>query len=184
LLADSAYGSDSNCEAAADMGVMLVSPVGGTDPESDKRLADCDFDEQGIVTACPAGQKPWHVSQKINKDGDDNGNTTVTAHFDKKICDQCLYCGNCPVELSGESAKLKYTPKDLRLSRRRANEHTEGFRKKYSMRSGIEASNSELDRLTGAKHLRYRGIKRVSFAVTLKVLGVNIWRAMSKMRVN
>ena len=36
---------------------------------------------------------------------------------------------------------------------------------------------SELDRRTGAKKLRVRGLRAVRFAVVLKVIGVNIFRA-------
>lgn len=44
------------------------------------------------------------------------------------------------------------------------------------MRSGIEATNSEYDRLTGVKHLRVRGFKAVRFCATIKALGINIFR--------
>ena len=36
---------------------------------------------------------------------------------------------------------------------------------------------SQFDRLTGVKHLRVRGLKAVSFAATLKALGLNILRS-------
>jgi len=36
---------------------------------------------------------------------------------------------------------------------------------------------SAFDRLTGVKHLRVRGMKAVRFAVMLKALGVNLFRA-------
>ncbi|WP_211482848.1 transposase, partial [Desulfatibacillum alkenivorans] len=41
----------------------------------------------------------------------------------------------------------------------------------------VEAMFSELDRKTGAKHLRVRGLEAVRFCVVLKVLGMNIFRA-------
>ncbi len=41
----------------------------------------------------------------------------------------------------------------------------------------MEAAFSELDRRTGAKHLRVRGMTAARFCVVLKVLGMNIFRA-------
>jgi hypothetical protein len=184
ILADTAYGSDENVQKAAELGVEVISPAGGTDPEKDgKRLADFSFDDNGFVKECPEGQKPWHVSQgeKGKKKANVTGN--VTAGFDKNKCAVCPFCGHCPVVLSGDSAKLIYSPKDLRLSMRRAFEQTPKFKKTYAMRSGIEATNSELDRLTHAKHLRYRGRRKALFAITLKALGINIKRAAAKLRL-
>jgi hypothetical protein len=40
----------------------------------------------------------------------------------------------------------------MRLSKRRAFEQTESFKKQYAMRSGTEASNSRLDRRIGFKN--------------------------------
>jgi hypothetical protein len=56
-------------------------------------------------------------------------------------------------------------------------ERTETFRDRYRFRAGIEATISALDRLTGVKHLRVRGMPAVRFAVVLKVLGLNLLRA-------
>jgi hypothetical protein len=179
LLADTAYGSDDNVQQAAALGVELISPAGGTDPEKDgKRLADFTFDENGDVTECPEGQKPWIISRSKKRKGKKAKETgNITAGFDKDKCSVCPFCGKCPVKISGDSAKLNYSSKDLRLSQRRAYEQTRDFKKKYSMRAGIEATNSELDRLTHAKKLRYRGLRKALFAISMKALGINIKRA-------
>ena len=63
------------------------------------------------------------------------------------------------------------------MARRRAREKTEKFRDRYRFRAGIEGTFSALDRLTGVKHLRVRGMPAVRFAVVLKVLGLNLLRA-------
>jgi hypothetical protein len=61
-LADAAYGSDVNLEAAKALGVELISPAGGSDPEAGKvRLADFEFSEDGKITerraAKPVGRR-------------------------------------------------------------------------------------------------------------------------------
>ena len=57
---------------------------------------------------------------------------------------------------------------------RRKLEKSDLFKNRYRMRSGIEATNSEYDRLTGIKHLRVRGFKVVRFCATIKALGINL----------
>ena len=51
------------------------------------------------------------------------------------------------------------------------------FRDRYRFRAGIEGTMSQLDRLTGIKNLRVRGMSAVSFAAYLKAAGINIIRA-------
>ena len=65
----------------------------------------------------------------------------------------------------------------IRISKRRQNEDAGSFRNVYRYRAGIEAAISEYDLLTGVKQLRVRGLKAVSFAATLKALGLNILRS-------
>ena len=65
----------------------------------------------------------------------------------------------------------------IRISNRRQNEDADSFRNVCRYRAGIEAAISQYDRLTGVKHLRVRGLKAVSFAATLKALGLNILRS-------
>ena len=50
---------------------------------------------------------------------------------------------------------------------------------KYRYRSGIEGTMSDLDRMTGLKHLRVRGMPQVRLAATLKATGLNILRSMA-----
>ena len=72
---------------------------------------------------------------------------------------------------------LRYDDKAIRLAQRRAQEGTPEFRDKYRFRAGVEATMSQLDRLTGFKNLRVRGLSAVSFAAYLKAAGINIIRA-------
>jgi hypothetical protein len=66
------------------------------------------------------------------------------------------------------------------MARRRAREKTQAFRDRYRFRAGIEATFSTLDRKTGVKHLRVRGLPAVRFAVVIKVLGLNLlWAAVA-----
>jgi hypothetical protein len=60
----------------------------------------------------------------------------------------------------------------------RRQEASPEFKKRYAIRAGIEATNSELNRAHGMKKLRVRGEARVKLAVYLKALACNVKRAL------
>jgi hypothetical protein len=172
ILADTGYGSDENVGLALEAGIELVSPVAGKDTETEFKLANFQTDERGVIKSCPQGQEPLETKMTSNK---------VKVSFDLEHCQSCPHQSQCPVKLGHERAELKYTQAQLRLSKRRQEMKTDAFKNKYCWRSGIEATNSQLDRLTGLKHLRVRGLAAVSYRVVLRALGVNILRAAAVM---
>lgn len=170
LLADSLYGSDDNVEKAKELGVEVVSPTMGT--QSHKiGLADFTFSGSDEIAACPEEQKPQRI--KTGK----NGGKIV--YFDKAICDKCPQQSDCPVKRDKRHSSISYDAKALRLARRRAKEKTAAFRDVYRFRAGAEGTMSDLDRITGIKHLRVRGMPQVKLAAVLKATGLNILRAMA-----
>ena len=56
-------------------------------------------------------------------------------------------------------------------------EQTSSFKEQFRFRAGVEATMSDLDRVTGFKQLRVRGMTQVRLAATLKATGLNIRRA-------
>lgn len=52
------------------------------------------------------------------------------------------------------------------------------FQRRYAIRAGVEATNSELNRAHGAKNLRVRGESRVRLALRLKATACNVKRAV------
>src|SRR6266545_11459 len=168
LLADSAYGGDDNVEKAKELGVDVVSPTMGTQSHA-IGLADFAFSDSDEITACPEGQKPQRI--KTGK----NGGKIV--HFNKAVCDKCPRQSDCPVKRDKRHSTTSYDAKALRLARRRAKEKTAAFREAYRFRAGAEGTMSDLDRITGIKHLRVRGMPQIRLAAVLKATGLNILRA-------
>lgn len=168
LLADSLYGSDDNIRQAAAHGVTVISPAMGPSSGS-VTLTDFSFNDNDQITACPEGHSP--IKSKDSKKGG------LIVHFDRSHCEGCTKQGDCPVKLAKRSASLRYDDKSLRLARRRLIEKTDSFKGIYRFRAGIEATMSDLDRLTGLKRLRVRGMPQVRLAATLKAAGLNIHRA-------
>jgi hypothetical protein len=169
LLADSLYGSDDNVEKAKELGVAVVSPTMGTQSHA-IGLADFVFSGSDEIIACPEGQKPLRI--KTGKNG-----AIKIVHFNKATCDYCPRQSDCPVKRVKQSATISYDAKALRLARRRAKEKTVAFREVYRFRAGAEGTMSDLDRITGIKRLRVRGMPQVRLAAVLKATGVNILRA-------
>jgi len=166
LTADSLYGGDENCEAAAERGVEVVSPTMGH--ETGLGLSDFLMTETGEVTSCPAG----HAPTKCLK-----GKGTFIVHFATALCLSCPRLSECPVKRGKNRYELHYNDKKMRTAKRRQRERGPAFREKYRWRAGVEATMSELDRKTGLKHLRVRGYPAVRLCAKLKATGVNVLRA-------
>ena len=168
VLADSAYGSDDNCQESQEKGVELIAPVLSGKPAPPVGLADFEYDEKYRVRQCPQGRAPNRT--RLNKQ-------RHSARFETAVCEACPLRDECPVEPGGRGHYLRYTNKELRLEKRKAHQKTAAFRDRYRFRSGCEATLSELDRRTGIKHLRVRGMSAVRLCVFLKAAGLNILRA-------
>jgi hypothetical protein len=171
LLADSLYGSDENCQKAAELEVQVIAPTMGSIKKEDHiNLSDFESTENNIVTSCPEGHAP--VQTKTNKAG-----TRHTATFNSQLCTVCPMQEKCPVKEGKKNHYLRYKSKEMRLAKRRSYEQTDEFKDRYRWRAGVEAAMSEFDRKTGVKHLRVRGFKAVRFCATLKATAINLFRA-------
>jgi Transposase DDE domain len=184
MLADTSYGSDGNVQAAAELGVELVSPVAGptptitpTDQDATGEVAapltidDFAVDERtGKVEACPAGRVPLQVVY-------DAATTTTTIHMSPEECGACPFRAQCPIEMGTTTCKVSYTDKQRRLEGRRREQETDVFRERYAQRSGLESTNSGVKRRLGLGQLRVRGRRAVNHAIYLKVAGWNLLRA-------
>lgn len=133
-------------------------------------LIDFTLTQEATVSACPQGHAPVKVKYKRGK---------YIAVFEVQVCAGCLHLKDCPVKCGKKGYYLRYDDKTLRLAQRRAHEKTPEFQEVYRFRAGIEGTMSQLDRKTGLKHLRVRGLAAVSFCATLKAVGINILRAVA-----
>lgn len=168
LLADSLYGSDNNIQQAEqEHSIEVVAPVMGATGKG-FTLDDFLLGPANEILGCPMGKTP--ISTERPKD-------RFIAKFNNSDCNECDVLKKCPVSEGKKAYSYYYTDKEVRLSLRRRCEQGVGFKDIYRYRAGVEATMSEYDRRTGVKHLRVRGLKAVSFAATLKAIGINIYRA-------
>jgi len=168
LLADAAYGGDDNVLESAELGVALISPVLGNPKDGKIGLEAYLSEDNDDAILCPQKHSPIQKSR--------GKNNAYSAMFSSKHCAECPMLESCRVQAGKKGYYLRYTAKEIRLAKRRSYEKSKGFRSIYAMRAGIEASNSEAKQTTGLSRLRVRGLKAVTFAVTMKLLGVNIRR--------
>ena len=84
----------------------------------------------------------------------------------------------CPVQRRGDRSVFPFKITDVAVAQRRQEQATPEFKEQHKIRSGIEATNSELKRCHGFAKLRVRRRPRVALAVHLKVLALNVKRYM------
>jgi len=173
VLADTAYGSDDNCRQAAALEVEVVAPLPGLPPAPGLSLADFQMSPAGQVLACPQGETPLFDKYRKHR---------YRVAFSSARCAACPQGPLCPVQPGKKYYYLRYAEKAGRVAARRAYQRTAEFRDRYRWRAGIEGAMSEYDRRTGVKRLRVRGLKAVRLCVTLKAVGVNLFRATAVRR--
>jgi hypothetical protein len=168
--ADSGYASGKNILLAEEHGTELVTPIGSKGPASLMRLEDFTLEESGErVVQCPMGQQP--VEHRPS-----GGGKAILVCFDAVVCKKCVLRNICLTNRRRQHRVLRLVPEDVAVARRRVEQETPAFKERYKMRSGIEATNSELKRSHRLGKLRVRRRPRVALSVRLKVLGLNIKR--------
>lgn len=169
LLADTHYGSDENIEKAKEQGVIVIAPVGGNATPKSITLGQFAVNPSTyLITRCPQGNIPANATR--------TDKNRLCAVFSLEVCKSCPRLTECPVTMGKKAATLYYTEVQLRCAYRRLYERSREFTDAFRWRSGIEGGNSHLKSETGLGRLRVRGLGAVRFAVTLKVLGLNIKR--------
>jgi hypothetical protein len=183
LVADTTYGSAKNAVEAAKLGTDLVSPLGGTAPESSGEelkaamLTAGDFKVDAKLQSpalCPAGHEA-KSQQFVSKQSN-----TVELRFDAAKCAACPFAEHCPSKTKRGSAEaiVRVNLERANIEQRRRAEARGELRPRYKIRAGIEATNSELKRRHGLGKLRVRGEDRVTFAVYFKALACNVKRML------
>ena len=168
LGADTLYGSRDNKKKAKEHGVDLIVPVPGNTPKNN--LVDFEFDRQTHeVKRCPKGHAPTRI--KPNKKG------TLTGIWSEDVCRTCAIFSSCAVKKAKHGYRLLYNHNEADAAFRRRYQQSEEFKEKYRYRAGIEATHSRYIHMTGARRMRYRGLKCIDYAARLKALGINMFRA-------
>lgn len=172
LFADAGYAGGENILEAGEQGVVLTAPItSGKAPEQGQmHLADFDVTEDcRTVLRCIKDHPPLEC-HSIDKD-------RVEAVFSREHCTNCEFLPYCPVKPTKDgNYRLRYKRKDMATSRRRYYQESKHFKDRYKIRSGIEATISEADRVAGLKRIWTRGKVRVAVCLFMKALAINVKR--------
>jgi len=186
LFADGGYPSVPSALKVQEQKIEFMAPVNRSRLSDDIMGRDLfRFDSDGFVTACPMGHSP--VDHRILSS---NNSTRRSLHaiFDGDICRSCKMLDQCSVRTPNHrdrgcqardtvgDFRLEITP-ELRLRDQMYSiQQTKEWKDRYRIRSGIEATNSELKRSHGFGRLRVRRVAKVCFAVACKLIACNVKR--------
>jgi hypothetical protein len=143
------------------------------------------FNSDGFATECPMGHSP--IDHRMLSHNNKKGRS-LHAIFDGDSYRQCSLLDICPVRAPNHRSKgckprdtvgdfrLEITPEIRLRDHMYSIQQTTEWKDRYRIRSGIEATNSELKRSHGMGRLRLRRAAKVCFAVACKVIACNIKR--------
>ena len=186
LFADGGYPSVPSVLKVKEQDIEFMTPVNRSRLSDDVVGRDqFQFNEEGVVTQCPTGHKP--VDHRVLS-GNNSTRRSLHAIFDGTLCRACTTLDHCPVRAPNHRTKgcqardtigdfrLEITPEIRLRDHMYVMQQATEWKDRYKIRSGIEATNSELKRAHGIGRLRVRRIARVCFAVACKVIACNIKR--------
>jgi hypothetical protein len=186
LFADGGYPSVPSALKVIEKNIDFIAPVNRSRmPDYVMGRDQFEFNSEGYVIKCPMAHSP--IDHRILSA---NNSTSRSLHaiFDGDICRSCSILDQCPVRAPNHrdrgcnhketvgDFRLEITP-ELRLRDQMfSNQQTTEWKDRYKIRSGIEATMSELKRSHGFSKLRVRRQVKVCFAVACKVIACNIKR--------
>lgn len=186
LFADGGYPSVPSCFKIIERDIEFMAPVNRSRlPEDMMGRDQFTFDENGLVLKCPEQHPP--ADHRMRSANNQKG-SSLHAIFTGDICRSCKRLEHCPVrapnnrkagsnprDTSGDF-RLEITPQLRLRDQMYAHQQDDHWKKRYKIRSGIEATMSELKRRHGMGKLRVRRAAKVCFAVACKVIACNIKR--------
>ncbi len=174
LYADAGYASSAAYLEAEQRGVQLEAPVPTKQPSESLTREHFLFDGEGRIVQCPEGHAPFkHADRVAGPSG-----SVPHAYFHASTCRACPQFALCPVKAAkgAQSAILNISDEARVRDEAIVVQRTEMWWREYAIRTGIEATNSELKRAHGFGKLRVRTRPRVLFAVVSKLTACNIKR--------
>ncbi len=187
LYADGGYPSVPSAYNVEEKGVEFMAPV-NRKGRTDEMLGrdQFEFTEDGFAVRCPAHHKP--LDHRMRSANNRKGRRSLHAIFDGNICRMCSKLEVCPVKAPSNrkrgckrkdaagNFRLEITAQLVLRDEMYAEQQTDRWKHRYKIRSGVEATMSELKRVHGLGKLRVRRLAKVSFAVACKVIACNIKR--------
>ncbi len=188
LYEDGGYPTAQGMLDAKEKGTQIIAPISTKGKQSEDAICrdQFKFDKGGNCTACPEGHAPVRHGMRTSSS---KPNKVLHAFFDADKCANCMLKGRCMTRPAnngqGKTYHIEIDPALIERDRARAGQD-EDWWNRYKIRSGIEATISELKRVNGIDKLRVRRITRVTMAVSFKITACNVkrWISASERREN
>jgi hypothetical protein len=133
--------------------------------------------EAEAIARCPAGHAPVRHNERSTYH---DKPATLHAYFDGERCRSCELRSRCIVRPPNNGKMgnfhLEVGAHLIVRDRALASQRTDAWWERYKIRSGIEATMSELKRRHGMRKLRVRRVPRVRMAVGFKIVACNVKR--------
>ena len=169
LYTDGGYYSPDITEEAKTQGIEIhYTDMTGRKKSSEKLPYNAfEIKNKQKVLRCPAEQKPIRA-EFSEKD------KTLSAHFNREICDRCPLKNNCRVKFQKKDTVLRVSQKTLVSEELRLKiEDKEERQVATSKRAAIEGTNSALKRAQGADKLSVRGNIKCNLVIGAKLIAHN-----------
>ena len=179
LYEDGGYPTGQGLIDAEERGTKLMTPMtGGRLPEGTIGRDRFQFDEEtGHCTSCPAGHAPVRHAMRSTYRGNP---AMLHAYFAGGKCRACELHSKCIVRKPNNGKKgnfhLEVGAHLIARDKNLAEQRDADWWDDYKIRSGVEATVSELKRGHGMGKLRVRRMPRVRLAVGFKITACNVKR--------
>ncbi len=173
LFADAGFASGDTLVQSRGRDVELTAPMTSGSVPKENKIHPGDFDycaDQHKIVSCLSEHAP--ESGGITEDG-----KSVEAIFSGSACSVCPFLEVCPAKRIKDGRYHVCFPRErIAVAERRLEQQEANFKERYKIRSGIEATISAADRVTGLKRVWTRGKDRLSMVVFMKALAINVKR--------
>lgn len=168
-------------ESQREYGVEVVGPL-IRDPSWQARTVGGITQNQFAIdwerkqATCPEGQvSGWWSEQR-----DASGNPIIIVEFVRKTCGACGRREQCTrAKAAGRTLTLRPREEHAAIQMGRAEQGTEGFRKRYRRRAGVEGSFTQGNRRSDLRQARYLGLAKVHLQHLLTALALNLYRVLA-----
>lgn len=136
-------------------------------------LSDFSIDWENRRVTCPAGKttKNWYSLKKLT------GQDWIRIRFNRSQCGGCLQRINCTKAKHERSLLIREQNQHEALQKRRSEQTTDEWKKRYQARAGIEGTISQSVRVCDIRHSRYIGQSKTHLQNVATASAINILRS-------
>jgi len=172
---DAGYASADELVTARDRGIILTGPLRTTATRQRRtggytaEMFAIDWDRQQVT--CPQG-----VTSATWCEHTRGGTSQILVRFPKAACRTCPARAQCTTSATGRQLGLRPRPIHEAVTAARAEQATEAWKHRYSIRAGVEGTMWQATHVTGIRRARYLGLAKTSLEHNAAAAAINLIR--------